>query len=111
MRFSQNVQDALCDFNISPRITSAYVVDSARAAGLQDLQNRPAMILDIDPVTHVRAITINGYGLVFHRVCQHERKIFLGELSWAIVIPAAGCYYIQPESVVGRANEMFGGCF
>ena len=50
------------------------------------LQDAGAMILDLQPITHIHAIAVHRKGFLAERLNNHERDEFLRELIRAVVV-------------------------
>src|SRR5260370_28956256 len=108
MRLPQKIQHALGDINVTALVARANIVDSAWLAVFQDLQNRPAVIVNINPVTYVKAVAIDRNRFVAQRLRDRKRKKLFGKLVRSIVVSTACNYCIQSKGVMCRANQVFG---
>ena len=86
---SQRVADELYDIEILHLVVAAHVVDLALGALADDEIDRAAVILDIQPVAHILARSVDRQRLVVQRVCDHERDKLLREVIGAVVVGAA----------------------
>ena len=73
---------------------------------MEDQVDCARVILDIEPIAHVLATTINRQGAALADIVDKQRYKFLGELIRTVVIRAVADHRRQPECVVERANEV-----
>src|SRR2546423_11386396 len=97
------------DVDVTTLIARANVVGHARSTTLQHGRDRPAVIVHINPITHVAAVAINWYRFVIQRIGQHQWQELLGELAWPIVVPTSCDHSVESEGVMRGAHELFGG--
>src|SRR5258706_5174582 len=109
MRFFQRVEDGLCYIDISSLVPRSDIIDRPGPAFLKGQQNCPAMIVNINPITYIKTVAIDGNWLVAQRVREHQRQKFLGKLSRPIVIATTRDHCVESERVVCRAQPMLSG--
>lgn len=83
------LEDGLDNVDVGALIVAADVVDLADAALLQDQVDGMAVILDVEPVADVLAVTVDRQLLVGQRVDDHQRDELLREVVRAVVVRAA----------------------
>ena len=83
------LEDGLDDVDVGALIMAADVVDLADAALLQNQVDGMAVILDVEPVADVLAVTVDRQLLVGQRVDDHQRDELLREVVRAVVVRAA----------------------
>jgi len=107
-RFTKQTQNRLDDFNVTPLITRADVIDFARAPFLQREENGAAVIFNVNPIAHVTSVAVERNRLVAQRIGDHQRQKLFGELTRPVIVAAPCDHRIKPESMVRRANKMLG---
>ena len=65
---------------------SADIVDLAYTAIVDDQVDRLAVILYIQPVTDIFALSVYRKRLVIQRIGNHQRNELLREMIWSIVV-------------------------
>ena len=103
--FTELMADELDDVDVAHLIVSAHVVDLTLMPLADDEVDGLAVILHIQPVAHVQALTINRKRFVVEAVCDHERDQLLGEMIRAVVVGAAGDRHRQAVSAVIRLYQ------
>lgn len=83
------LEDGLDDVDVGALIVTADVVDLANATLLQDQVDGMAVILDVEPVANILAVTVDRQLLVGQRVDDHQRDELLREVVRAVVVRAA----------------------
>ena len=100
------LDDGLHDEDIRAFIVAAHVVNLSASAALSHHVDRLAMILDIQPVSHLHAVSVNRELLVMLDVIDHQRDQLLRELIRAVVVGAAGDVDRHAVGVVERLNKV-----
>src|SRR3954462_4974493 len=88
-RFVQNLQDRFNHLYILPLIASADIVNSTRQAFLKRQLDGAAMILNVNPISRIKPVSVYRNRLVVQGVGEHQRNKFLWKLARAIVVAAA----------------------
>src|SRR5579863_10334492 len=101
--------DRLDDVDIGALGAAADIVALADAALLGDRDQRPRVILDIEPVADIAAVAIDGHRLALQGVEDRQRNQFLGKMIRAVVVRAIRADDGQSISVAPGAHEMIGG--
>src|SRR5258705_5793280 len=110
-RLSNHIQQRLNHLNVTPYIAGTHIVDRPRYSFLHSEVYCPAVVLNMDPVSYISAITVYRYWFIIERIREHERQEFFRKLPWSIVI-AATCYHsVESESVMRGAHEILCCCF
>src|SRR5262249_43241464 len=86
----QNAQQMPDHLQVCGRVPRPNVVDLPWSTGAQHPVQGSTVILDKDPIAFVQAITVNGEGLLFQSVGNHQRNKLLGELVGPVVVRTAG---------------------
>ena len=110
LRFSQRLTDELHDIDITHLIVPADIIHLAHTAMLQNEIDGLAVILHIQPVTHILSISIDRKRLIRECIRDHERDQLLGELIRPIVIAAAGNRHRQSIRPVIRPHKKIRTC-
>ena len=71
-------------------VVAADVIDLAFASLADDEVDGLAVVFDIEPVTHIRAVTIDGKLLAAEDVVDDERNEFFRKMVRAVVVGATG---------------------
>ena len=69
------------------------------------------MIADVEPVTYLHAVAIDGQWLVGQRVDDHQGDELFGEVVGAVVVAAVGSERGQAVGVVVGAHQMVASGF
>ena len=83
---TERVEQTLNHVEIAAFIARADVVNTAGPAVFQSHQDGATMVLDVNPIAHVHAVTINRNGFAVHCIRQGQRQKLLGKLPWTIVV-------------------------
>src|SRR5207244_6304094 len=90
-------------------VVATDVVTLADAAVLEDLSDRRAMILHVQPIAYVATLTVDRQGLVDDGVQDHEGNELFGKLVGAVVVRAVDDQRRKPIGVIVRAHQMVRG--
>ena len=96
---------------VVPFVVPADVVHFPFAALPDNEINSAAVVFRVEPVPHVRPVAIDGKGLIFQRVDEHEWDELLRELVRAVVIGAAGDGHGHAVGAMPRLHEEVGRRF
>ena len=95
--FSEDIKNGVNDLDILLLIMSADIVGLKQPSLLLYHIDCLGMILDIEPVTNVLAVSVNGKLCTLKSIVDHKRDELLGELVRAVVVGAVG--YIGREMI------------
>ena len=101
-------QIVLHDLEVLHLGVAADVIGLADAAAREHARIGAAVVADVQPVAHVRAIAVHRQRLARQRVEDHQRDQLLRELARAVVVRAVRRQRRQAVGVVPRADEMVG---
>ncbi len=104
----ENGADHAHHLDIAALGPAADIVGLAEAALPEHEEERPRMVLDMEPVADIGAAAIDRQLLAFDRVENDERDQLLGKLPGAVIVRAVGRHDRQPVSPVPGAHEMVG---
>src|SRR5579863_7831482 len=90
-------------------MAAADVVDLSGYAATEYQLDAAAVILDVQPVTHVPTITVDRQGPSLENVDDHERDELLGKLIGTVVVRAIADGRLQAVGSMIGAHEMIGG--
>src|SRR5260364_490072 len=82
----QSRAECLHEIGIGFLIASAYVVRFARTTAREHGAQSCAMVADIEPVSIVQAIAVDGQRFSSQRAGQHQRDHFFWKLIRAVVV-------------------------
>ncbi len=82
----ENGADCLNNVQIGAFRASANVVALAQFACGRDQSQRACMILNIEPVTHIRTCTVNRQRLLIERIKNNKRDQLFREMERAIIV-------------------------
>ena len=102
--------DGLHHLEIGALIVPAHIVCLADRALLVDEAEGLDVIVDVKPVTNVRALAVDGERLPVKAIEDDERNQFLGEVVRPVVVRAVGDLDGQAVGVVPGAHDMVGRC-
>src|SRR6185369_3044608 len=94
--WAELVQDGanrLYHLDIAFLVVAAHVVGFTRPAAREHSADRCTVILHIQPITNILAVTIHGKLSSLVCVQDDERDQFLGKLEGAIIVGAIGSEY------------------
>src|SRR6266550_339879 len=91
-----------------PLVSGPDVIGRARHSLLQREQDCAAMIVNVDPIAHIAAISINRNRFVMESVRKHERKKLFRKLARAIIVSATCNHGVEAESMMSRPHQMLG---
>src|SRR4051794_32400772 len=84
----QNCRELAHQVEIGRFRLASHVVGLTSAALKQDLFDRAAMVMDMEPVAHLKAIAIDGERLALEDVQDDERNQLLRVLVGAVIVRA-----------------------
>src|SRR3972149_11522358 len=64
------------------------------------------MIIDIQPVTHIQAVSVYRQWFTVQRIQYHQGDQFLRKLIWAVIVRAIGSQCGKPVGVMKGADQM-----
>ena len=105
----QQTADGVHDVDIGLFVPAADVVGFTQLAGLQYAADGAAVVLDVEPVTHLHAIAVNRQRLAGQGVDDHERNQLFRKVVGAVVVAAVGGEHRQAVGVVVGAYQMVAG--
>ena len=108
---AQFLADQLDNVDVLHFIVTAYIVDFADLAVVDDEVNCLAVILYIQPVTHIFALAVNRQRLVCQGIGDHQRNQLFREVIRAIVVGASGNRYRETISSVVSQYQQICTCF
>ena len=76
--------------DVLPFVEASYIIGLGYPAFVEDQVDRPCMVLDVEPVTHVLALAIDRKRLAVTDVVDEQRDEFLRELVRTVVVRAVG---------------------
>src|SRR6185369_12260996 len=89
----------------------ADVVAFTDAAARSDEFKGARMILDMKPVPHILALSVNRKRLAFERLENGQRDEFLRKMERPIIVRTIRKNHGKSVGQVPGANEMIGACF
>ena len=98
--------DGFDDLDVFLLIVAADVVGFAGDALRHDLDERPGVILDVEPVADLRTGAVNRQRLAVERMQNHQRNQFFREMVRAVVVGTVRHDGRQPESPPPCPHEM-----
>lgn len=111
LRLAQFLADQLDNVDVLHLVVAAHIVDFADLAVVDDEVNRLAVILHIQPVTHVFALAVNRQRLVCQGIGDHQRNQLFREVIRAVVVRASGNRYRETISSVVSQYQQICTCF
>ena len=87
-RRSRMAQIAHHDVDVAALVAAADIVFLADPAARHDQVERPRVVLDIEPVAHIRARAIDRQRLAVNGVEDDQRNELLGEVIGAVIVRA-----------------------
>ena len=111
LRLAQFLADQLNNVDVLHLIVTAHVVDFADLAVVDDEIDCLAVILHIQPVTHVFTLAVNRQRLVCQGIGDHQRNQLFREVIRAIVVGASGNRYRETISSVVSQYQQICTCF
>jgi hypothetical protein len=109
--FAELFQDRFHRLDIRHLAVATEIVNGARLAFEQRGHDPGAMVLDVDPVAHIRAVAVNREAIVAHGVDDHEGDQFFGELIRPVVVRATGDDDFLAEGFVAGQRDQVGPGF
>ncbi|MCY1539184.1 hypothetical protein D9M68_747570 [compost metagenome] len=86
----------------------ANVIGLANYSTRNHLDQRPGMIIDIQPVANLRAVTIYRQRLAGQGIEDHVRDQLLGKVIGPVVVRAVGDQYWQTVSTMPGTHQVIG---
>lgn len=99
------------EVDVSLLVVAADVVGLARGAFFNDLEQRSAVVFDVQPVADVFAFAINGDRFASQTLEDHDWDQLFRELIRAVVVAAVGDHDGQPVCVLPGSSKVVGGRF
>src|SRR5215472_9166581 len=110
-RFVEAGQNSPDNFEVGLRSTGRDIENRAGLGVFEGQCDGPAVVFNEQPVTLLQAVTVDGKGLVFLGVGDHERNEFFGELIGAVIVGAAKNDGRDAVGIPISSDEVVGGCF
>ena len=86
LRFAKLLADDLYNVDILLLIVSTDIINLTNTTVMDNQINRFAVILHIQPVTHIQTFTIYRQRFVSQRIDDHQRNQFLRKMIRSVVI-------------------------
>ncbi|MNE16218.1 hypothetical protein D3C80_1091570 [compost metagenome] len=90
-------------------VVAADIVRFADLSVAHYFKQRPRVVFDEQPVTHLLAIAIHRQWLAGQGIEDHQRDQLFGEMVWAVVVRAVGDQHRQAVSTVPGAYQVVRG--
>ena len=100
------VDDHLYDVDVLPFVETSDVVGFGHSPAMKNQINRPRMVLDEEPVTHIFSLSVDRERPAVTYVVDEQGYEFLRKLIGTIVVRAVGNDRRHTIGVVERAYEM-----
>src|SRR6185369_169184 len=105
--FIHQIADKMYDVYVFPLVVTADIVDFAWTSPLQHGFHGNRVILDMQPVAYIQAITVDRERLFVDDVVDHERDQLLWKMIRTVVVGTAGIESRHPVGlVVGTYQEV-----
>src|SRR6266404_7750857 len=88
-RLAKSIKQRLNNIDVLLLIASTDIINRSCSAFFQRQQYCAAVVLDVDPVSYIAAVTIDRDGFVPERIRERKRQKLLRKLPWPIVIATA----------------------
>ena len=98
----------LDDVDIGLLVPAAHVIGFAQLAGLKNAADGAAMVVHIQPVTHLHAVAVDGQRLAGQRIDNDQRDQLFGEMQRAVVVAAVGRQHRQAIGVMPGPHQVVG---
>ena len=108
---AEGLENGLYHGEVVPLVVPSDVIYFPFAAFTNDEVDGAAMVFRVEPVPHVGPVAIDGEGLIFQRMNEHEGDELLRELVWTIIVGAAGDGHGHAVGAVPRLHEKVGRRF
>jgi len=86
----KRVQEQVNEVDVAQLVASADVVGGTRSGFAQDGVDGPTVVFDVQPVTDVEAVAVDGDGFTGQGFLDREGDELLGVLAGTVVVGAAG---------------------
>src|SRR5699024_2799104 len=107
MRRAHKIEHGLNDLEISPLLARADIVRLPSGAIAQHNVYSVAMIVDMNPMPHLKAIAIDRERSPLHHIGDHEGNKLLRILIWPVRIRSSGDNGIETVGFdVGRDQHL-----
>jgi len=100
----------LDNINVLPLVETADVVGVGYLALMENDVDGTGVVLDVEPVTHVLALAVDGQRLTMADIIDEQRNQLLGELVGAVVVGAVGDDDGHAVSVMEGADKVVARC-
>ncbi|MNW59350.1 hypothetical protein D3C74_372620 [compost metagenome] len=98
------MDDGLHHLKIRTFIMTAYIIHFTTYAFMQNKVNRSTVIIDMQPVTNIFAITVNWNLLFVQNFRDRQRNQLLREMVRAVIVRAAGNVHRQAVRFMVRPD-------
>ena len=99
------------EVNVLPFVKATDIVGFGRLSLVEDQVDGTGVVLHVEPVAHILALTINWQWLTMANVVDKQRDELLGELERTVVVRAIGHDNRHSVSIVIGTNEVIAGSF
>ena len=107
--FVEDGAQGMDDVKVGHFVPAADVVDLAHPARLQHAADGAAVVLDVEPVADLLAVTVDGQLLAGQCIVDDQRDELFREVVGAVVVGAVGGQHRQTVGVVVGAHEVVAG--
>ena len=103
----------LDDVDVLPLVEPADVIRLRNLTLMENQVYRPCVILDIEPVPHVLALSVDRKRLAVTDIVDKQGNELLRKLVRAVIVGTVGHHYRHPVRIMESPHEMVGrslGC-
>src|SRR6266498_3372116 len=111
MRLANCVQQRFNNIDVMPFVAGAHVIDRTRSSLFQGEEDRPTVIVNVNPISYIAAVAVYRDRFIVERVRERQRQKLFRKLPGTIIIAAARYYRVEAESVTRGTDEMLRGGF
>ena len=101
----------LHDIQVGPLVVTTDVVDLTRSTGFQNTGDAPHMILDVQPVPDIAAVTVYRNHTPIENSRQTQRNQLFGKMIGPVVVRAVTRGDLKAIGVLVGAHEMVAARF
>ena len=99
----------LDEVDVLPFVEAPDIIGLCRATFVKDQVDGPCMINDIEPISDILTLTVDGERLAMTDVIYEERDQLLGELIGTVVVGAVRHQRRHPVGIVIGTDEVVAG--
>src|SRR6056297_2456207 len=110
-RLAQHTDNQFDNFHIGFFVVPPNIVYPAVSSPMKNCINGSAMIINVNPVSYLHAVSIHRKFFFLNAIVYHKRNQFFRELVWAEIVAASAYVNRKSKSFIICSNDHVGTGF